>query len=241
MRFETRISWSDPMAKFTEELFARESVWIHRIRQRIAFERIIATVGKSGEQARAKQFLEAMEQAHPELLEDIEQYTLDFFREIDYHPPELFDESEYSKAMGRKTALKLPKDIRWEERNIRRAVREYRDLFHPCEVFFNNAMKGLQYMHKLLPELFAKARAQAIEQRNQVLTFEIYCQCNCTTTINSRPADAFKSTDQGRFEAVSKRITAARQALEDTEDSRQGHWQFFLDRIREITPEMLRD
>lgn len=229
------------MAKFTKELYARESVWVHRIRQKIAFERIIAVVGKPNEQARAKQFLEAMAQAHPELLEDIEQYTLDFFREIDYHPPELFDESEYSKAMGHETALKLPKDIRWEERNILRAVREYRDLFHPCEVFFNNAMKGLQYMHNLLPELFAKAGAQAIEQRDQVLTFEIYCQCNCITTANSRPAAAFQITGQGRFEAVSKRIAAARQALEDHDDKRQGYWPFFLDRIREIAPEMLRD
>ena len=229
------------MAKFTEELFARESVWIHRIRQRIAFERIIATVGKPAEQARAKQFLLAMEQAHPELLEDIEQYTLDFFREIDYHPPELFDESEYSQAMGRKTALKLPKDIRWEERNIRRAVREYRDLFHPCDVFFNNAMKGLQYLHKLLPELFAKARTQAIEQRDQVLTFEIYCQCNCTTPENCRPADAFKITDQGRFEVVSKRINSAKQALEVHDDNLKLQWSFFLDRIKEIAPEMLHD
>lgn len=229
------------MTKSSAYVTARESVWIHRIRQRIAFERIILLVGKPEEQARAKQFLEAMEQAYPELLEDTEQYLLDFFKEIDDHPPELFDASEYSKAKGRKTALKLPKDIRWEERNIRRAVREYRDLFFPCENLFNNAMKGLQYLHHLLPELFARARAQAIEQRAQILTSEIYCKCNCTTPANSRPADAFEMTTRGRFENVSQRITCARQVLEGRGANSQGHWQFFLDRIGEIAPEMLQD
>ena len=47
------------MTKSTEKLTAREFVWVHRIRQRIAFERIILTVGNPNEKLRAKQFLEA--------------------------------------------------------------------------------------------------------------------------------------------------------------------------------------
>ena len=195
------------------------------------------TVGNPKETFRAKQFLEAMEQAHPELLEDIDQYTLELLEENDPFTPELFDDSEYCKAKGRKTALKLPKDIVWEERVIRRATGEYRDLFHPCEKNFSNAMKGLEYLYNLHPKLFARAKDQAIEQRAQILSFEIYCKCGCTTPKNSQPADSFKITNRGRFENVSKRISFAKQSLEDSGD--QSHWQFFLDRIREITPEML--
>jgi len=227
------------MSKPSENLTAIESVWEHRIRQRIAFERIILTIGNPKEKYRAKQFLEAMERANPKLLEDVEQYTLDLFYDRYQHTPELFDESEYSKAKGHKTALKLPKDIRWEERVIRRAVREYRDLFHPCDFFFNNAMKGLQYLSTLLPELFAKARVQAIEQRDQILNFEIDCKCNCTTKEDRQPADSFKITHRGRFKKVSKRITYAKQVLERTGHSQQSDSQFFLDRVSEVAPEML--
>jgi hypothetical protein len=229
------------MTKSTDKLTAREFVWVHRIRQRIAYERIILTVGNPREKSRAKQFLEAMEQAHPKLLEDIDQYTLELLEDSDPYTPELFGDSEYCKAKGRKTALKLPKDIVWEERVIRRAAREYRDLFHPCESFFNNAMKGLQYLYNLHPKLFARAKDQAIEQRDQILSFEIYCKCDCTTRENSHPADSFKITSRGRFENVSKRISFARKALESTGDNNQGRWQFFLDRIKEVAPEMLQD
>lgn len=229
------------MTKSTENLTAREFVWVHRIRQRIAFERIILTVGNPQERARAQQFLAAMEQAHPGLFEDIEQYTLDFYREHNDHPPELFDQSEYSPGKGRKTALKLPRDIRWEERAVRRAAREYRDLFSPCEKHFENAMKGLQYLGKLHPELFARARDLAIEQRDQVLTCELYCKCDCVTTENSRPADSFRLTARGRFEKVAQRISHAKQALEGPGDKSQDPWLFFLDRIMEIAPEMLQE
>lgn len=227
------------MNESSETVTARESVWLHRIRQKIAYERIILTIGKPEEQARAKQFLEAMTQAYPELLEDIEQYTLDFYAELDQQAPELFDDSEYSTAKGRNIALKLPKDIRWEERNIRRAVGEFKDLFLPCEKHFNNAMQGLQYLHNLLPELFAMARAQAIEQRAEILTGEVYCPCHCTTAANSRPVDSFALSNQGRFANLSGRIASARQALAAEGDNRQAHWQFFLDRIRDIAPEIL--
>ena len=151
------------MSKLSDKLTAREFVWEHRLRQRITLERIIVTVGNPKEKSQAKQFLEEMEKANPELLEGIDHYSPELLEEMDYHAPELFDDSEYSKAKGRKTALTLPKDILWENRIIRRAVREYRDLFHPCETSFNNAMKGLQYLNNLLPELFARARVQAIE------------------------------------------------------------------------------
>ena len=224
------------MKKSAETLTARESVWTYRIRQKIALERIVLTVGNPKEKYRAKQFLEAMEHACPELLEDFEQYT---FELIDHPAPELFDESEYSKAKGRKTALKLPKDIVWEEKIISRAVREYTDLFHPCMNIFNNAMMGLQYLSNLHPELFVRARTQAIEQRDQILTFEIYCKCGCTTPENRQPADSFKIASRGRFQSISKRIAYARQATEDTGDNLQDDWQFFLDRIREVAPEML--
>lgn len=227
------------MSKPSEKLTAREFVWEHRLRQRITFERIILTVGNHKEKHRAKQFLEAMEKANPELFEDIEHCIPKLFEDIEHHIPELFDDSEYSKAKGRKTALKLPKDILWEDRIIRRAVREYRDLFHPCETSFNNAMKGLLYLNNLLPELFARARAQAIEQRDQILTFEIYCKCDCTTKEDRQPADSFKITNRGRFKNASKRITGAKQTLESTGDNSQSDWQFFLDRIREVAPEML--
>jgi len=224
------------MKKSAETLTARESVWTYRIRQKIALERIVLTVGNPKEKYRAKQFLEAMEHACPELLEDFEQYT---FELIDHPTPELFDESEYSKAKGRKTALKLPRDIVWEEKIISRAVREYTDLFHPCMNIFNNAMQGLQYLSNLHPELFVRARTQAIEQRDQILTFEIYCKCGCTTPENRQPADSFKIANRGRFQSVSKRIAYARQATEDTGGNLQDDWQFFLDRIREVAPEML--
>jgi len=224
------------MTKPTETLTARESVWTYRIRQKIALERIVLAVGNPKEKYRAKQFLEAMEDAYPELLEDFEQYT---FELLDHPTPELFDESEYSKAKGRKTALKLPKDIIWEEKIIKRAVREYADLFHPCMNIFNNAMQGLQYLSNLHPELFVRARTQAIEQRDQILTIEIYCKCGCTTPENRQPADSFKIANRGRFESVSKRIAYARQATEETGDNLQDDWQFFLDRIREVAPEML--
>ncbi len=227
------------MSKPSEKLTAREFIWEHRLRQRITLERIILTVGNPEEKCRAKQFLEAMEKANPKLLEDIDHHTLELFEDIDHHDPELFDDSEYSKAKGRKTALKLPKDILWEDRIIRRAVREYRDLFHPCEIVFTDAMKGLLYLNNLLPELFARARVQAIEQRDQTLTFEIYCKCDCTTKEDRQPADSFKSTNRGRFKNVSKRITYAKQTLKSTGDRSQSDWRFFLDRIREVSPEML--
>ncbi len=227
------------MSKPSEKWTAREFVWEHRIRQRIAFERIILTVGKPGEKYRAQQFLAAMERANPELFEGIEQYTLDLFYDSKQYTPELFDDSEYSKAAGRKIALKLPQDILWEERVIRRSAREYRDLFHPCENMFKNAMKGLQYVKNLHPELFARARRQIVEQRAQILTFDIYCPCNCTTKQDRQPAGSFKITNRGRFKNVSKRITFARQAVDSGGDCDQGDGQFLLDRIREVAPEML--
>jgi hypothetical protein len=227
------------MAKPSERLTAHEFVWVHRIRQRIALEQIILTIGNPKEKNRAKQFLESMEQANPELLEDIDYHMSELLEDIDYHTPELFDDSEYSKAKGRKTALKLPKDILWEDRIVRRAVREYRELFHPCEKIFDNAMKGLQYLNNLHPELFARARVQAIEQRSQTLTFEIFCNCDCTTKEDRQPADSFKIKNRGRFKNTSKRITYARQTLENTGNNSQNDWQFFLDRIREVAPEML--
>lgn len=227
------------MTKPAEKLTAREFVWVHRIRQRMALERIILSIGNPKEKYKAKQFLEAMEQAYPELLEDIDLLTAEFLEDTNQLTPELFDDSEYSKAKGRKTALKLPQDILWEEKIIRRAVREYRDLFHPCENFFNNAMKGLQYLGNLHPELFVRARDQAIMQREQILTFEIYCKCDCTDPENRQPADSFKFTSRGRFENVSKRITSARQTPEGTVDKSNVDWQFFLDRIGEIAPELL--
>ena len=227
------------MSKPSEKLTPREFVWEHRIRQRIAFERIILTVGNPKEKSRAEQFLEAMERANPKLLEDVEQYTFDLFYDSNQYTPELFDDTEYSKATGRKTALKMPKDIIWEERIIRRSVREYIDLFHPCENSFKNAMKGLQYLKNLHPELFARARVQVIEQRDQILTSEIYCKCNCTTKQDRQPADSFKIANRGRFKNVSKRITYAKQTLDSAGNGSQSEWQFFLDRIREVAPEML--
>ena len=227
------------MTKPTEKLTAREFVWVHRIRQRVIFERIVLSVGNPAEKLQAQQFLEAMEQAHPGLLEDIDQYAPEFLEGNDSCTPELFDNSEYSKAGGRKTAFKLPKDILWEERVVRRAAREYRDLFHPCENVFDNAMKGLQYLSRLHSELFARARVQALEQREQVLSFEIYCPCDCTTPESREPADSFKNTSRGRFEKVSRRISSARRSLETNDDNGQSHWQFFLDRIGEVAPEML--
>jgi hypothetical protein len=227
------------MSKPSEKWTAREFVWEHRLRQRIAFERIILTVGKPREKSRAQQFLEAMERANPELFEGIEQYTLDLFSARRQYTPELFDESEYSRAQGRRTALKLPRDILWEERIIRRSVREFGDLFHPCEPTFKNAMKGLRYLKNLHPELFSRARALAIEQRDRILTSEFFCPCNCATVQDRQAAESFRIADRGRFKTVSKRITAAKLALESTVDSAQSDWRFFLDRIRDVAPEML--
>lgn len=226
------------MTKTADKLSAREFVWAHRIRQRVAFERIVLTVGNPRERVRAQQFLEAMQQANPELFEDIEQYTLDLFGDRDSLTPELFDDSEYARAAGRKTALKLPKDIAWEEKVTRRAARDYQDLFHPCERVFNNAMKGLQFLNHLSQELFTSARALAIEQKDQILDCDLFCSCDCITPENRRPATVFQITDGGRLENVSKRIARARQALEGTDEDRQRYWRFFLDRIRDIAPDM---
>lgn len=222
----------------TEHLTAHESVWVHRIRQRIALERIILSIGNPREQQRAKQFLTAIEQAHPELLEDFEQYALDLFYESDEQAPELFDESEYAAPKGRKTALKMPQDIVWEERIVRRAAREYRDLFHPCANAFHNAMKGLTYLKNLHPKLFARAREQAIAQREEVLTRELYCRCDCITPEHRQPAEAF-NIEYGRFETVTRRIADAKQAIAGTSGNTMQDWSFFLDRIGEIAPEML--
>lgn len=224
------------MTKPVETLTARESVWAYRIRQRIALERIILSVGKPKERYRAQQFLEAMEKACPELLEDFEQYDLEL---RDPLAPELFDESEYSEAKGYKKAFKLPKDIVWEEKAVKRAVRDYADLFHPCENTFHSAMMGLRYLSTLHPEIFATARARAIEQRDQILSSEIHCKCGCSTPENRQPADSFKQADRGRFGNVSKRIVFARQSLDAQSDNSYEDWQFFLDRVREVAPEML--
>ena len=224
------------MTKPIEKLTAHESVWAYRIRQKIALERIILTIGNPKEKYRAKQFLDAMEQACPELLEDFEQYDLEL---LDHPAPELFEESEYSRARGRKKALKLPKDIAWEEKIIKRAVKDYTDLFHPCDNAFHSAMMGLRYLKTLHPELFATASAQAIEQRDQILTCEIYCKCGCTNPENRQPADSFKIADRGRFGSVSKRISYAMQPPEVKSDNSHEDWQFFLDRVREVAPEML--
>ena len=118
------------------------------------------------------------------------------------------------------------------------SVKDYQEIANE-DVLFNNAMKGLQYLNNLHPELFARAMTQAVGQRDQILTFEIYCKCNCATREDSQPADLFKATNRGRFKNASERITCARQTLEGTDDSCQSDWQFFLDRIREVAPEML--
>lgn len=227
------------MTKPTEKLTAREFVWVNRLRQRIVLERIILTIGNSKEKSRAKQFLDAMEQAHPELFDDIDDLMPEFLDDNAHGTPELFDESEYAKATGRKRALKLPKDILWEERIIRRAIKDYMDLFHPCDNIFNNAIKGLKYLHTLHPEIFAKAKELAASHRDQILTLEIYCKCGCTTPKSSRPADSFTNSNQGRFENVSRRIAAAKKALNAAGDYGPVEWQFFLDRIRDVAPEML--
>lgn len=224
------------MPRPAENLTARESVWTYRIRQKIALERIILKVGKPREQSRAQRFLQAMEQACPELLEDFEQYDLEL---LDQPAPELFDASEYVEAKGRKQAFKLPKDIVWEEKVIRRAVRDYADLFHPCDNAFHSAMMGLRYLSTLHPELFFRARAQALGQRDQILNRDIYCKCGCITAEKRQPAASFTLTDRGRFASVSQRIRHARQAPGLTADMSDPDWQFFLDRIKEVAPEML--
>lgn len=230
------------MTKLSETLTAQEHVWVYRLRQRIVLERIVLTVGSPREKLKAKQFLDAMEQANPELFEDIDMHAPELLEDDGPQTPELFDESEYSRPSGRKTALKLPKDILWEDRVIRRAAREYRDLFHPCENIFKNALKGLQYLNRLHPDLFTRARVLAIEQRNQILTCDIYCKCNCTTMEDRQPATSFKITDRGRFRNVSKRIITARQAHVSSGDigqNGQNDGLFFLNRIGEVAPEML--
>jgi len=227
------------MTKYPENLTAHESVWVYRLRQRIVLERIILDVGNSRERRRAKQFLDSMEQANPELFEDMDLSVPLLFEELEPSTPELFDEREYSHATGRKTALKLPQDILWEEKIIRRTVREFRDLFHPCEDHFKNAMKGLKYLLSLHPDLFARARAQAIEQRNQILNFDIHCKCGCTANENLAPEDSFRVASQGRFRNVSRRIASACQVLEGNHNDEHDDSLFFLDRVREIAPEMI--
>lgn len=229
------------MTEPTDQLTAHESVWEYRIRQRIALERIILTVGNQREKLRARQFLEAMEQAHPGLLEDIDLHTPALLEDIDYQHPELFEDVEYSKATRRKFALKLPTDIQWEERTVRRAVKEYADLFLPCDAHFHDAMKGLQYLYTLHPELFARAREQAVAVRERILDDEIHCKCGCCTADNSRPAAAFAASQSGRFARVTQRIACARSSRAGGDAALGWDGTFFLDRIGEIAPEMLKD
>ena len=227
------------MSKPSGKPTARDFTWEHRLRQRIALERIISTFGTPEEKLQSKKFLEAMEQANPDLLEDVEQYILDFFENSDDDTPELFDEREYLKIKGHKPVFPLPKEKLWEDKIIRRAVVDYQNLFHPCDNSFHNAVMGLQYLNTIHPELFARARIKAVEQKARILTVEISCDCNCTSKRDRQPAGAFITTDTGRFKNVSQRIRDAKQRIESGRDQSHIEWQFFLDRISEIAPEML--
>ena len=229
------------MTTATDKISAREFVWVHRLRQRIILERIVLSIGTPDEQAKAKQFLDGMKQANPELFEGLDHYTPELFDDADAQTPELFDDSEYVAAKGRKTAFKLPSDILWEEKTIRRAVREYRDLFHPCEETFANAMKGLQYLDHLFPDLLLKAKAQAVTQRDKILDFEVDCKCKCASKEEQPAANAFRLASSGRFRKVSERIAAAKKEDDESTYGRKINWPFFLERIREIAPEMLEE
>lgn len=224
----------------TDKISAREFVWVHRLRQRIILERIVLSIGTPDEQVKAKQFLDGLMDANPELFADLEQYTPDLFDDSETQTPELFDNSEYSEAKGKKTALKLPQDILWEEKTIRRAVREYRDLFHPCEEKFANAMKGLQYLNHLFPDLFERAKEQILAERDQILDFEIYCKCDCASNEDRLPAVSFALVEKGRFRKVSERLAAAQRGDGEATYGRKVNWDFFLDRIREVAPEMVK-
>lgn len=227
------------MSSPSEKISAREFVWVHRLRQRIILERIVLSIGTPDEQNKAKQFLDGLMDANPELFSDLEQYTPDLFDDAGDQTPELFDNSEYSAPRGRKTALKLPQDILWEEKTVRRAVREFRDLFHPCDEKFSNAMKGLQYLNHLFPDLFERAKEQIAAERDQILDFEVYCKCDCATKEESLPANSFSLTDKGRFQKVSGRIAAAKRQDDEAANGRKVNWGFFLERIREVAPEMV--
>ena len=227
------------MSKPSGKPTARDFTWEHRLRQRIALERIISTVGSPEEKLQSKKFLEAMEQANPHLLEDVEQYILDFFESSGDDTPELFDEREYLKIKGHKPVFPLPREKFWEEKIIRRAVVDYRNLFHPCDNSFNNAMMGLQYLNTIHPELFARARTKAIEERDQILTVEISCGCNCAPKQDRQPAGSFITADTGRFKNVSQRIRDAKKSAESGTNQSHIEWQLFLDRMSEIAPEML--
>ncbi|MEJ2471054.1 MAG: hypothetical protein P8Y91_03585 [Desulfuromonadales bacterium] len=227
------------MPKAMDHLTARESVWVHRIRQRIALERIVLSVGNARERQRAKRFLDAMEEANPELFDGIDEDTFQLLEDLTEPAPELFDSSEYCPAKGRKTALKLPRDILWEERVVRRATREFWDLFHPCDIRFTNAMKGLQYLQTLHPDLFARAREQAFTRREQILTRTLTCPCGCLTSQNRKPAAAFGNIGSGRMEKVAERIRTAKATGEEGVGRNPAEGRFFLERIGEIAPEML--
>jgi hypothetical protein len=197
------------------------------------------SIGTPDEQAKARQFLDGLMDANPELFTDLEKYTPDLFDDAEAETPELFDTSEYSAPKGRKTALKLPQDILWEKKTVRRAVREYRDLFHPCEEKFSNAMKGLQYLNHLFPDLFSRAKEQIVAERDQVLDFEVYCKCDCASKEEHLPAESFSLADKGRFRKVSERIAAANREEDEATYGSKVNWGFFLERIREVAPEML--
>jgi len=227
------------MTKLSEQLSAREFVWVHRLRQRIILEKIVLSIGTDDEQTKAKQFLEGMEQANPELFADLDRYTPELFDDAEAQTPELFDDCEYSAPKGRKTAFKLPQDILWEEKTIRRAVREYRDLFHPCDEKFANAMKGLQYLEHLFPDLFSRAKDQAVSGRDLIFSFEIFCKCNCASKEEQLAAKPFDFS-AARFRKVMERIAAAQRKDDESTYGRKVNWTFFLDRVSEMAPEMIK-
>jgi hypothetical protein len=226
------------MSNVSRKISALDTVWEHRLRQRIALEKIVLQAGNPKDRLKAKKFLDSMAKANPQLLENIEQYMLDLIYGPCEQDLELFDVKDYSKAGGLKRAIKLPKDIAWEKRMIKRTVQDYMDLFHPCENKFHDAMIGLQYAQKLHPGLFAEAKNEALEIRNQILACDFECPCHSIEPEESQLAESFAISGTGRFKVISSRIRLA-QNLKNANMDNHMDWSFFLDRINEIAPEML--
>lgn len=226
------------MSKISGKLSALDTVWEHRLRQRIALEKIVLTGGNTKDQLKAKKFLDSMAKANPHLFEDIEQYMLDLIYGPHEQDQELFDAKDYTKASGFKRAIRLPKDIAWEKRMIKRTVQDYMDLFHPCDNKFHDAMIGLQYAQKLHPRLFAEAKKQAIEARNQILCCDVNCPCHPLKPEEKKQAESFKSDGSDRFTNVAARLRSARSSC-NTNGNDHMNWNFFLERVKDIAPEML--
>ena len=157
-------------------------------------------------------------------------------RELSEQPP--MSPEEFTAQSKR--LKKMAKESYVKDEAFMKVSKAYKDLFLPCEKKFENAMTFLLSFRQGAPGLMFLASEIVFDQREEILTGSVR-DCSCTTTENIKLAESFKFTTQGRLENVSKRIAQAKVAVETSGAEDEWFWQFFLDRVREVAPEMLEE